>query len=748
MMRVHPFVGAFLAVAFLHACSNVDTSPSSTSTGTSSSSGGPETCASDVDPPPASTDFCARIAAGPSGARTVAVDLSAAHAGVRFFSPIASYADADQALASALEAEDALEKPDLAAYAAALPGVACALPAATTSTLPAASVELVGAVAVVHPGQGEVTIPEGAQAVAVDLRRLPAVDGLAGALDAAVAKAITGSVSRGKRRVRRHVGLRDEVFSADNVYGNEPHLINEPPLEGTGAVDRPIALLTDAVMAPDAAAFAGSLRLAGRAFILGEDVRADVAEARWQGVGQAGVAYRWSEIAISSAKRWPDTIPADVRSTHPECLLDRLVDMGVPPALTGGAITRASIEPLDGYQQLQAAVATLGTARAALVIAHGAARTFFPYFATVGDTIDDRLVETLADLGSEPPADGKAAFHALGRFGNALHDGHNFVTDYTATSAGSFPVFIEDIDGEPVVRRSLAVGVSPGDTITSIGGVPAATWYETELARTSAATDGYRFNIATRRYLSLEGPTAFGLRHADGTEETIDFQPQSQADANAIGFAPSLRKAGPLADLGAPSLYYINLTGEVLSSVAQFDAALGEAATATGLVLDMRGYPGVDHYAVAQRLIQKSFSSPVFRTPVLDGPDLRSVDEGSYTLTPLATPSFAGPIVLLVGHVTVSAAENFSIMLVDAKRVKVMGRRSAATNGNITGVQLPGALSFSFTGMEVRHADAEKSVFHGVGIVPDTETKLTAAAFAAGQDPELDEAIAWLSQQP
>ena len=84
-------------------------------------------------------------------------------------------------------------------------------------------------------------------------------------------------------------------------------------------------------------------------------------------------------------------------------------------------------------------------------------------------------------------------------------------------------------------------------------------------------------------------------------------------------------------------------------------------------------------------------------------------------------------------------------MLVDADRVTVIGRNSAATNGNITGVNLPGGFAFSFTGMDVRHSDPAMSVFHGVGIVPATETVLTPGDFAAGIDPELIEAIGVLS---
>ncbi len=104
------------------------------------------------------------------------------------------------------------------------------------------------------------------------------------------------------------------------------------------------------------------------------------------------------------------------------------------------------------------------------------------------------------------------------------------------------------------------------------------------------------------------------------------------------------RPAGSLADLGAPDLYYINLDGSVLDAISVFRDELTLAGASKGLVLDMRGYPGIDHYEVARRLLLAAGSSPIFRIPVLTGPEAPVYDESSYALPPLSTPSFAGPI--------------------------------------------------------------------------------------------------------
>jgi hypothetical protein len=731
-------------LASLVACSD-DPDPASSQTGAGSGAGGSggagggsPACAGAR--PTAASDWCARVRGGPAGTGGPAVELSAAHALVRFFGVSARYRDADEALVAALEPPASATEPDLAGYAASAPGALCA-PPVEAGALAAAEVELVGGVGWVRPGSGAVAYPEGTQAVVVDLRHLPDVPDLAAALEAAVAPALAAPIPRAMQRVRQHQGMIDEVFNAQNVYSSDPIDLEQPALAASGAAELPMVLLTDATLAPAAAELAATLRLANRASIFGEDLRVEVAEARWAPVGAAGVSVRWRDLR-DDAGRWPDVIAADVREGEPSCLIGSPSNIpAAPQPVLRGAAERQALGDVDPFGDGDRSEDTLGNARAALVTSHAAARRFYGY-PEAADDLDARLIETLAYVDSVQPLQRVHVRDALRRFGHALNDGHNFVYDGT-TAAGYLLVTIEDIDGEPVVRRSATAGLDPGDTIVAVGGVPIATWYQTELARTSAASEGYRYDLATRYFTRMAGPLELDVRAPDGTLQTLTVDPQPLAALQAFGGAPSLRAAGPLGDLGAPTLYYINLAGDVLTSIADFKASLAAAVGSTGLVIDMRGYPGTEHYEIARRLIPEAFSSPLFGVTTHDGPDLTSFESSAYDWAPLSNPSFAGPIVLLVGHRSVSAAENFSTMLVDADRVTVVGRNSAATNGNITGVLLPGGFAFTFTGMEVLHADGNP--FHGIGIVPDVEVPLTAEAFAAGADPELLAAIEVLS---
>jgi len=158
-------------------------------------------------------------------------------------------------------------------------------------------------------------------------------------------------------------------------------------------------------------------------------------------------------------------------------------------------------------------------------------------------------------------------------------------------------------------------------------------------------------------------------------------------------------------------------------------------------VLDMRGYPGgVAHYDLAARLIRQPFLSPEFETRRYVGPGEPTADVDQLLRAPLGEPAFEGPIVLVTGPHAVSAAENFMQMLVGSGRVlAVVGRRSAGTNGNITGVTLPGGFVFTYTGMEVRNPDGSR--FFGVGIAPDLEVPILADDLRDGVDRALLEAV-------
>lgn len=684
-------------------------------------------------------DWCDRVVPGLPGAEPFPVALSAAHAGVRFFGAHASYVAPDVALADALSGDGPVVPDDaLAAYAAALPGV-CVREAGVAGALGPVEVTLVGSVALVRPGVGEVVIPGEATAFAVDLRELPPSADLGAAVRAAVARAVAKTLLGPKRVVRQHTGMTDQYFASQSVYSSALVKDTVDPIAPAGGGTLPLLLITGKEMPRDAIVVAAMLRLAGGAFVAGEALYTAVAEARWAPVGERGVAWRDSDL--TGAERWPDVIPADFPLASPADL-DALLAApdqwaGGPPPVAGAA-TRPPLGKLTPFNDAPPVAEGRGELRAAPIALHGALRRFFPYFPVVGDTMDERLLSLLAEA-DVASTDRATMRNLLRRLLNAVSDGHGFVFDPAgAGGAGLLLAVVDHLDGEPVIRRSATPQLKPGDTVISIDGTPAAEWYAAQQDLVSAATEGYRLDLISRQWIRATEPRTLGLRAADGTERTEVVPPGTVAEAQAMGIVSSMRPSGWLDDLGAPQLYYVNMAGEVEWDTAALLARIKDAHAAAGMVVDMRGYPGTNHYAILAALIPGPFSSPVFRVPRWRGPEVMDWSE-SQIKQQGAPDAYEGPIALLVGPVTVSAAENFAMQLTGADRATVVGRTSAGTNGNITGVLVPGAMAPTFTGMEVLFPDG--SLFHGVGVVPDVPVMPTAQAFAAGQDPELEAAV-------
>jgi hypothetical protein len=692
-----------------------------------------------AEQPPPPDDWCQRFEAGPSGTRTFAVDLSAAHAGVRFFGTNLSHIEVDGALEGALSGTDPWSGESLSVYASAL-GMACALAANDAPLLPA-SVDVEGSLAIIHPGTGTVSLPPDVSGVAIDLRGLPAAAELEAALAEATRAALDVELARPALSVRRHRGMTDEfapVNGYSNIYGDSVVEIEQPAWPGAAAARLPLAVLTGPELAPEAAELAMALRLAARAWLVGEDLLAVVAEARWHGVGAGGLLYR--DRMVTS---WPDVLPADVRTPSPLDHLPALFDAGDPPAVTVGTVSRAAIEPFPAEPAIEPDSQELATARAALVVAHGAARLFFPYFATVGDTIDQGLGEELDALATSTETGPAFVGNPVRRLSVHLHDSHGiaaYLGSQPLAWLGYVPVLLDSTaEGEIIVRASDLATIQPGDVLLSVGGTPVADVVGRFAELCSGSNPGAALNKTLDYVRLFTTDTIWQLREPAGTVKDV---PLDLSDTTwTPPFQLSTRTAGFLGDLGHPSLYYVNLDGAAYDGTPTAEQLITEAQGASGLIVDGRGYPGtMQTWTFIKRLLETA-TSVEFNTPWVTplGTEQRA---SSQPWEPADGAHYAGPVVVLIGPSTLSQAEHILMSLVSTDRAQFVGRQTSGANGNVTGVMVPGSFGMVFTGMEVLFADG--STFHGVGILPDVEVYPTPAALGASLDPELDAAITLL----
>ena len=201
-------------------------------------------------------------------------------------------------------------------------------------------------------------------------------------------------------------------------------------------------------------------------------------------------------------------------------------------------------------------------------------------------------------------------------------------------------------------------------------------------------------------------------------------------------------------------LVYINITGFGSDrSAKEFDAKFDEIKRSKGLILDVRenGGGSTRHgYAIVSRLIKKTIPGSHWRSPKHIAAYKawgRTVpwQEGDHgRIRPHKTIHYGGPVVLLTGPGTVSAAEDFVVAFQTSGRGKVIGQRTNGSTGQPLRVQLPGGGSARICTKRDTYPDGRD--FVGIGCIPDIEVEPTRQDVAAGRDPVLEKAMEVLKQ--
>ena len=698
-------------------------------------------------PPPPSADLCDRVRPGPGTSDAVEVGLSRAHAAARFFRMDGSLLAADRALIAGLT-EHGLSESLLDGYAAELD--LCAANAAGTPR--EIAVTDLGWATSIRAGV-VATSPEAPTGrVVLDLRDLTVEEAtyLRASLEGAV-----GAFTPLRHGVRRRQGMASELgeVGAPDAYEAGGGNFDPEPWTGEGSAST-LIVLTGPRMAPAAAELAITLRLANRAWLVGEDVETGVAEMHWEPVVGRGLLIRDTELVDrTTLERVPDRIPADVRALDALLAAETLAPDGPPPPRTGALPDeRAGFLHPDPRAEHHDVSVDRPALQAAGLILHGSLRRFFPYFDVVPDRIDERLASQLAALDELDLDDRAAVVDWVRHLLQAVDDGHGFVGDrgapYDPEQPSHLPLALEFIGDRLVVYASADAEVHPGDEVLAIAGRRVPELYAEYAEVVSAASEGYRRDLVTRRLVQRSVTTTVVVRAPGDPERSVELEPVVATVQSELMRALTGRASGPLDDLGHPDVHYINLDGSwVVQDETDVLGLLARAAeSARGVVVDMRGYPGGLSYRDQQEAIGRITGGAALSghlvTPVWLGAGREASVEVQQTWPAPTGPALEVPVMWLVGPHTVSQAEHVSQVVVGSGAVTVVGRPSAATNGNITGVELPGRIVATFTGMRVTNPDGSR--FHGVGIVPDVTVEPTPEGVAAGRDEILEAALAAL----
>lgn len=733
---------------------------------------------SDVDSAPpspveVSSDPCLRITGAPalSSDRSEFAQLSTAHATIRLFGHSGPASEIDTALLEAIGEEPTWSVGDaLPKYASALNDVCLVQP--TDAGLGDVQTRSEGAVLWVVPGRGELVVDEAVQTLVVDLRNLPETPDTAGAIARAIAAGLDTPLARTRPTVRQLEGYPDDLIVEDwddeaygmtyeefveeygLVYTSELASVELEPLAAGGRA-RNLVLVTGARMAPSAAQLAGDLRLAGRAWLVGHDVLAAVAESSVVPAAGQALSFRSRDLAD-----WPDVISADIRTDQPEQAVPDLAPGAMPPSLEREAPTRAPFAPHDAGSDQHSPERSLGQVRAAVMIAHGVLGRAYPYIESVRDALDARLEEVLdqVDERRDEPAETLTVW-ALRRLTHALDDGFTHVRDLLTQGplesrlSRTIPVVFDVLDdGSVVVAHSDTAGLSRGDRLLSRNGQILDSFLEAESTLSSGGTALAEVLSRASDWLLTDETTVEVERLApDGSMDTVEvatvpiaeWQVQVRA---AGGRSPRGGETRFLEAEGAPDVFYINLARSSAAAdpdksvLTQFDEA---QAGARAMILDARGGISVEASSIMYYLREEPMLSPQWWVGRWTGPEQRVASMEQWNTFAIVFDFYDGPIAVLTGPENGGSDETFIGVLTGAERAQTVGRTTRGSNGNITALELPGRFSVGFRPMEVRNVDG--SEFHNVGYGPDRAVARTLDTLLAGEDPDLAAALELLS---
>ena len=199
---------------------------------------------------------------------------------------------------------------------------------------------------------------------------------------------------------------------------------------------------------------------------------------------------------------------------------------------------------------------------------------------------------------------------------------------------------------------------------------------------------------------------------------------------------------------------YVNLPEMSRETQKGFDNAFAKVRKAKGLILDVRHNDGGDsRYGnnIIGLLIKKAVKGSRWKTreyvPAFRawGQPERWLEEEPNLIQPPGTNFYLGPVAVLTGPATFSAAEDFVVVLHASKRATIVGERTTGSTGQPLMIPLPGDAMARVCTKRDLYPDGRE--FVGIGIIPDVEIHPSAADIAADRDVVLEKAVEMLRKQ-
>lgn len=292
--------------------------------------------------------------------------------------------------------------------------------------------------------------------------------------------------------------------------------------------------------------------------------------------------------------------------------------------------------------------------------------------------------------------------------------------------------------------------LSAGDEIETIDGKPAVQYGRSRWERLIAASTPQDRDLRIFTVLLLRGQDGsrvhLGVRKANGTTKTVSLR--RSAKTVPAPLAPWEFKLLP----DGTAYFAFNTCGND-TPVAGFEQNLDAIRKAGRLIIDVRQNGGGSSnvgYDILRHLVQSRVETSLWETPQYRAsfrawgrPQERYRGEPNF-IDPDPN-QFTGPVVVLTGARTFSAAEDFASACKTSHRVTLVGEPTGGSTGQPLSLLLPGGGSARICTKRDRYPDG--SDFVGKGVLPDVEVRPTVQTVQQQRDLVMERAVEIVSQK-
>ncbi|GAB3256911.1 S41 family peptidase [Chitinimonas naiadis] len=347
----------------------------------------------------------------------------------------------------------------------------------------------------------------------------------------------------------------------------------------------------------------------------------------------------------------------------------------------------------------------------------------------------------------------KEYYQVLMQFAALLKDGHSGVfppQQLEGDFYGRPPIRTAMVEGKvlitsiqsPTVRQHMQVG----EEVVAINDLPVARYAKEMVAPyvTSSSPQDHRFRLYGSQLLSgdVKQPLKLTLKTAAGKKHTETLARDDYGDTEPRQKFGFTMLPGNIAHLVLDHF-------ETDQAVSAFKSHLPEIMQAKGLILDVRRNGGgstdfgvrilsyLSQHAIPYSIswarsdngLEHARNDLMMWRPLPDNPPM----------PPAQLDVYDGPVMVLAGPQTYSAAEDFLVAFDLMQRGKIIGEASGGSTGQPLLFKLPGGGLARVCTKRDTYPDGREIV--GVGVQPQITVAPTIADIRAGRDPVLERAI-------